>query len=230
MRRKRHAFTLIEVLLALALGLVLMAAVLGFFGDLIRHRTLINERLDQERAAQALIDNLSRELTCAIVGIDRVGPGLVGDEQGISVLARSVAIERAAVGQSRLSDLTQLQFQFDARSKKLLGNRRLIEPASSTNSDDLNLITSKLGWVRFRYLDEGRWRSRYDSAAKQRLPAAVEVAIWYVVPEAMKEINGNSSDGFMEDPLVEESNPDRRRIISIPDAMISLAGEDDFDE
>lgn len=210
------------MLLALALGLVLSVAVLGFFRDLILHRTQINERLDQERAAQALIEKLSLELTCAIVGIEKVGPGLIGDEQNIAVIGRSVAVEQVVPGQGRLGDLTELKFKFDPSKGELQGGRRLVEiGVQSDVTGYLNTISNKLGWVRFRYLDNGRWRSSYDSAQQQRLPAAVEVAIWYVTPRAMEEqVPGASADRF-EEPLIEEPDPDRLRIISIPDAMIA---------
>ncbi|MDG2053897.1 MAG: prepilin-type N-terminal cleavage/methylation domain-containing protein [Phycisphaerales bacterium] len=219
---RKRAFTLIEVLLALALGMVLSVAILGFFRDLILHRTQINERLDQERAAQALIENLSLELTCAIVGIEQIGSGLIGDEQNIAVMSRSVSVEQLVPGQDMLGDLTELKFHFDPTESKLEGGRRLVEVGVQSDSTGyLNTISNKLGWVRFRYLDKGRWRSSYDSAQQQRLPAAVEVAIWYVTPRAMEDQVSDSPADFLEEPLIEESDPDRIRIISIPDAMVA---------
>ena len=220
--RKKRGFTLIEVLLALALGLVLSVAVFGFFRDLILHRTQINVRLDQERAAQALIENLSLELTCAIVGMEKVGSGLVGDEQNIAVMSRSVSVEHVVPGQNMLGDLTELKFYFDPIESTLQGGRRAVEiGVQSDVKGDLNTISEKLGWVRFRYLDKGRWRSSYDSAQQQRLPAAVEVSIWYVTPRAMEEQMSDSPAGLLEEPLIEESDPDRIRVISIPDAMVA---------
>lgn len=225
--RNRRGFTLIEVLVALALGLLLSIAVLSFFRDLVLHRSMIAERVDQERAAQALIDNLSRELTCAIVGVDRFGPGLIGDEQRIVILGRSVAVDQVIPGRGRLGDLTELEFQFDPSVTSLRGGRRLVQADGETSgSDDLKIISSELGWVRFRYLDQGLWRSTYNSAQRQSLPAAVEVAIWYVTPRAMQEMEFDSTDGVVDEPLIEEAAPDRLRIISIPDAVaISTVGD-----
>lgn len=218
--RSRSGFTLIEVLVALALTLLLSFAVLSFFRDLALHRSQIAERVEQERAAQALIDNLSRELTCAIVGMDRSAPGLVGDEQRITILGRSVAVEQVMPGQGRLGDLTELEFEFDPEKSQLRGGRRLVGSANANKrQDELKIISGELGWVRFRYLDEGRWRYEYNSADRQSLPAAVEVAIWYVRPDAMQDMEAEFAEGLDEEPLIEETSPDRLRVISVPDAV-----------
>ena len=66
----------------------------------------------------------------------------------------------------------------------------------------------------------------WDSLARKRLPVAVEITAWYGRPEAGDE--ETSFDVPLERPMEAaelmddsfESNPDRRRVILVPDAGI----------
>ena len=64
--------------------------------------------------------------------------------------------------------------------------------------------------MRLRYLDERTWKSSFDSSAMGRLPAAIEVSIWF-------------ADGAEEEPAPGGAIADEAEVSS--DVAIELAGE-----
>lgn len=104
-------------------------------------------------------------------------------------------------------------------------------------------IIEGVGLVRFRYFDQGQWVTRFDSAQAGRLPAAIEVSVWFVSPPDLDTDTLDESEwsipaeesGFGAALLSDEptrvaagadanemltgrpANPDRVRVIAIPD-------------
>ena len=130
------------------------------------------------------------------------------------------------------------------------------EEATADESAPTRAVTGAepLGDVRFRYHDGTRWRESFDSQDAGRLPAAVEVAIWYQPwqpedeeldamaaedpagfdtldpddPFAADRLDDPLSDDFLGEPDFgdeEPPPPDRFRVIAIPDAEAPGVGD-----
>jgi len=105
-----------------------------------------------------------------------------------------------------------------------------------------DLIVSRVRRLRFRYHGGRSWRSSFDTLGEGRLPAAVEVAIWFDTRspevirreqiEAQRTLGGggsldgvgmagderaNGRMGEMENEGKPEGPPDRLRVIIVPD-------------
>src|SRR3712207_4257138 len=96
--RCRRAFTLAEVLVAIAILLALVGTMFGFLFDLLSSRQRALEATSQQRAASALIDRLEADLFTCLVGDRRHGAGVAGEGERVRVLSRGVAASLAERG------------------------------------------------------------------------------------------------------------------------------------
>src|SRR5688500_2400866 len=98
MKRLRSGFTLIEVLLAIALLLSLTGAMFGFLFGILSTRARALEHVRQHDAANTLIRQLDADLASCVMDDQRNGSGIKGDQTTLRILTRGVAIKLAAQG------------------------------------------------------------------------------------------------------------------------------------
>lgn len=217
-----RAFTLIEVLIALALILALVGAMYGFLFDLMSARRTVLEHVRQESAAVALIGQLETALATCIVGDRTVGSGVTGDAHSIRVLSRGVAASHATNGVDAPEPFIDLQlneYRFAAGSRRIEGRRQPLgvparnvatetvdgtaDAAASSRAAAAAAVFSPLeGTVhrlRFRYHDGDRWVKSFDSRAHDHLPVAVEVTVWFS-PRASVEPGDEGAEAGEAEP------------------------------
>ena len=179
-RRPRIAFTLIEVLIAIAIILALMGTMYGFLFGILSSRQGVLEHVRQQTAAAALIKQLDADLPACIVGDSVLGSGIRGDAHQLRVLYRGVAANlaiRGADDPDAFGDLQFTEYRFDAESQRIQARRGPVR-ASDHDLPPFTPIAGTIHNVRFRYYDGQNWQNRFDSLASNRLPVAIEVAIW----------------------------------------------------
>jgi len=221
-----RAFTLIEVLVAIALLLALSGALSAMLFGLMERR----DRVAIEASRQGAVDILFSEIDAALVGAFVEGPqgaGIRGDESSLRVLSRGV---RVAPG-SGLSDVIGLEFRHDDATGGILARR--LSPGAGVESE-MESAASDIASVRLRYLDGGTWKTSFDSGAMGRLPAAIEVSVWFTdgAPEEPTrggaiavgtdaESDGGLADGFGTASASGDEDtgppPSRRRVMVVPD-------------
>lgn len=232
----RRAFTLMEVLLAVALVLLLSGAVYGFLWNLLSDRDRLGDAAAEGVAANALIERLEADLLGSLAGVAG-RPGIRGTTSSIAILSRRVSFAGGSADGAS-GDLHGAEIVFDAgagvvRARAWAG----LEPGGTL--EDVALGVQRL---RFRYFDGRDWKAEFDSAEAGELPAAVEVAIWFGEPTppdgaaaaelaGMDTPDGNgrgngrgSGDGEAAagestgDVVTPARQPDRVRVIVVPDA------------
>jgi prepilin-type N-terminal cleavage/methylation domain-containing protein len=183
----QRAFTLLEMLIAIALMVGVGAAVFAFADSLLVRRERFLASSDTNRVADVLLEELERVLPATFVTDFSGRAGIKGDASHIHVRARGVRLG----SRPSLSDQVAVEVHFDESTGVLSGMR-----------DAEMAPIGRVGRVRFRYWDGRLWSDSYDSASAGHLPLMVEVRIWL-------------------DPVAdhdETTQPDRTRVISIPDA------------
>ena len=243
-----RGFTLMEVLVAIALTVALMGAMFGFLFDLLSSRTRVIDSIRQEDAASALISWLEADLMACIGGDSHVGAGIKGDGAQLRVLTRSVLTTLAAQGTQQrdlLGDLQFAEYRFDERGKRIEGRRGPAGSAQSDSASSFSTIPGVIHKLRFRYFNGREWSESFDSLQSTSLPVAVEVSIWMnpwpgeeqaadleiaaTRPDSLaddrEKFSGNFDErefAFRSDmELFDEPKPDRVRVILIPDAKAS---------
>lgn len=212
-----RAFTAVETLVAVALLVMLSAAIIGFLSDVQSQRERLAQ-LSEERLAGALVigsvENASRSAVVRASG----GAGFVGDATTLAIAHRTLALDQPEPSIDALHPERSFELAWD-------DERRVL----SVNGDP---VTPRVERLIIRYHDRGAWRDRFDSAEANRLPSAVEIAMWFGEPaappaEPLETANADeaagvtSSGAFDERPAADEQRrawgePDRRRIIAIP--------------
>jgi prepilin-type N-terminal cleavage/methylation domain-containing protein len=202
----RHAFTLIEVLVAIALVLALVGTMYGFLHDMLSARRRVIEHVWQETAASALIKQLDADLHTCIVGDSVFGSGVQGDSKHMRILMRGVAAHLAGRGADDpdvFGDLQLTEYRFDEANRRIEGRRApASDPAASP--PPFAPLEGAVYRVRFRYHDGEQWQRRFDSRASNRLPTAVEVAVWY---RGESGENETASPGDLSDASTQEAQP-----------------------
>ena len=229
----RRAFTLLEVLIAIALALILGATMFVFLQDMLATRVRTLEHAARQRAAATLIERVEGDLAACLVGDSRNGPGITGDATHLRILTRGVMTQlasRAMDDPAALGDLHAVEYQFNAGNHSLEARKHLAGEAS-----EFAALGGDIAHIRFRYLDGRQWQASFDSLAANRLPAAVEVCVWFnpwpgdassaASGAGPSTQPGESAGNFDENAfaMMSESEsfrappPDRRRVIVIPD-------------
>jgi prepilin-type N-terminal cleavage/methylation domain-containing protein len=239
---KRRGFSLLEVLVAIGLITLLFGALFGFLFDILASRTRALDHAGRQLAATTLIDGLERDLASCVVGDRNRGAGVEGSETSLRILTRGVAVHLADRGRDDplvLGDLQQVEYRFDDATGQIEARRAGPDDRAANESSfaPLGRAVSKL---RFRYRDDTGWRDSFDSLADDRLPLAVEIAVWFhpwpgeetpdpetdLEFEVPERLTFDAEAGFDEAAYARESDlelfdepgPNRFRVIVIPDA------------
>ncbi len=176
----RTGFTLLELLIGLSLMSVILSGVFLFWSNVSQGRDRISTRIDRTHAARTLIDRLETYIPASIVGDGLYHAGIVGDESHLSLLVRGVALQDATSSREEigLTDLQRVEFQFDEQAAVLYAGGGIASETSPAHSQ----LSTQIGLVRFRYHDGSEWKKQFNSWQSNRLPIAIEVAVWYDHP------------------------------------------------
>ncbi len=212
-------FTLIEVLVAVGLVGALAVGFLSFLDGASARRAAMEKESGRQRAVGALTEALETDvLTCVAQG-PRGAPGIVGSVSGLTILARGSPAPGVASSRSEsVGDLQRAEYRYEGGGVSL---RRA--DAVSSSADRQAVLGRDIGLVRFRYLAGREWVSAFDSAQAGRLPAAIEVAVWFDVPLPPSQATGlspSSESAPTWDAEAEADLPpaDRVRVIAVPEA------------
>lgn len=190
----RRGFTVMEVLLALGLGAMLAGAVTAFAWRVASSQRALGLAATDAQGADALLDRLESDLLGAIAGDARRGAGVQGSSTRLRVLTRGVDLADGGA-----ADIQEAVYEF-------IGPMLWLARGPAGEPGERHALSTRALRARFRYFDGRTWGTSFDSAASGRLPAAVEVALWF-------EPLGQSAP-----PPEFWPEPDRVRVLVIPDA------------
>ncbi len=244
----RRSFTLLEVLIAIALVLALLGSMFGFLFNLLSTREAASELSMRQRVANVLLERVERDLIASLVGDDARGPGVKGDATSLRLLTRSIQISAEGTpdrDRLMLADLQRVEYRFDESLHRLQAGRA--QATAANQKVNLGELDAEIFRVRFRYYDGTEFSNAFDSLAAGRLPVAVEVSIWFdpwpgetmrvedpddapmlgPADDRMPDRRTFDLDGGFDEveaarlsdlDLDDEPAPDRLRLIIIPDA------------
>lgn len=229
--RSRRGFTLIEVLVSVALGGALAGGLFAFFADLSRTRDRIAQSARESAEVAVALDRMESDLWCAIAGGAGLGAGVEGDARRVSVLTRAVS-----VGVAGVADLQKCEYEFEGG--RILASRAVVSRGAESSAASESLVEG-LDLVRIRYFDGQEWVDTFNSMKAGALPVAVEVAMWFVSRgPAYPGAAGPGRSAAMDAPPGEWTpedqggpedfdagerlrKPDRMRVLIVPDGPVS---------
>jgi prepilin-type N-terminal cleavage/methylation domain-containing protein len=244
-----RGFTLLEVVLALALTVLLLGASMTFLWDLADRRATLARGSRDLHAATVFIERLEADLASGLAGDQGIGGGIVGTDTKLKLLTRGVWLAPGTSGSSAPvaggageGDLQATEYEFDPTAGKLSARRYVVKPGAGAagGSGSMELLSDRVERVRFRYYDGEAWQTSFDSMQKGTLPVAIEVAVWFTSLKSatappMVEAStldqpsddGKSAAGDAASPTASADTerkwraPDRLRVIIVPDGPVS---------
>lgn len=178
----RSGFSLIEVIIGIAMLAALSGVLWTFLVDLRRQRDALSERGAALNATEVLFERLEADLAACIAGTQGLGGGIKGTNDEIGLLARGVTAPLRAGGVPA-GDLQGSAFRFEASSGRLLARRW--DALADAGPGEWEVVGEGFARVRFRYHDGRGWRETFYASGG--LPAAVEAAVWLRGAEKVPE-------------------------------------------
>jgi general secretion pathway protein J len=212
--RRDHGFSLVEVLVALAITAVVGALVVGTFRSVDRASETVRDQGDRYSASRVALTRLARELSMAYVSdhFDRAQyrerPTLfVGRED--TLLFTTLAHERLWLD-ARESDQAVVEYTLDDdpanRDRQALFRREKVridsEPDRGGRTD---LVADHVTAIRFRYWDPQRkeWLREWSTRSTDRLnelPARVRI-------ELETDLGGGRTEKFVTEARIAITRP-----------------------
>lgn len=222
--RRMQGFTLLEVLLAMALIGLLAGGIFGLLWNVMDRRDRLVHATAAAQSAGAFFELLESDVACAIAGDAVIGAGISGDGVHLRLLSRRVwAPITSSDRDATMGDLQATEYRFDPE-RGVLNVRR--QPAGekgpgSGAAVQAEAIAARVEAVRIRYFDGASWVTSFDSLKRAGLPVAVEVAVWFErgggQGPASAEGSAEQDAWDDEESTVPQRAPDRLRVICIAD-------------
>ncbi len=229
----RRAFTLLEVLVALAVLAMLSGAVVGLLSAVVDGRARVSARAERTAAVDRVMRAIEDDVVNAVAWAGARGSGLRVEPGSLSVV-RPVAGAAGLASGGPPKGWRATSVRWDAASGALVSGER---GAGGEGAGSARVVLPGVAAFRVRCLDGRAWQESFDSGALGRLPRAVEVAIW-LTPAGLadaarvradaaneRDAAGDAADTADTADAVDaadaadamERPADRRRVIAVPD-------------
>lgn len=205
----KRGFTLLEVMVGLAIITALVGALSGFLINLSDARARLTTTVERVECADAVFALVDRALATAVVVDPQFGAGVGGNESTLRIVRSGVGLGQ---GDAPLfADRERCEVRFLASAGRIEISR----------GDRRDIIDVPVRTIRIRYLSERGWRDAFDSRDDAMFPVGVEISIWF------GEDNPQDGDASVDPELglAREGSaakladsPDRRRFFRIAGA------------
>jgi len=195
-RNDVRAFTLVEVLVSLALLVVLAGVLLGFGAGVAERRS----RVQDVSMTQSAVDDIFHRLDRALTAADANASGVNVSAGELSVTFRSITTG------DRTEEFETLTLSFDASAQNL---------TLDTSRGSGSVVLEGIEHAEFR-ADTGSGWGVYSGSG---LPRAVDVSVWLASGE--ESDTTPTDEVFVQDPAEEPmlTMPDRWRVFSLVDVL-----------
>lgn len=206
---QRRGFTLLEVIVGLAIIAALVGALSGFLVQLSDARARLTTTVERVECADAVFSLVDRALATAVVADPQFGAGVGGNESTLRIVRSGVGL-----GQG---DAPLFADRERCEVRMLEGAGRI----EIARGDRRDIIEVPVRALRIRYLSERGWRDAFDSSEDGAFPVGIEVSLWF--GEETPRDREISSDEVLDvlDTRVSEAlagAPDRQRFFRIAGA------------
>jgi type II secretion system protein J len=195
---RKSAFTLVEVLLALAICAIVLVAINAVFATAVRLRDRTSAALEEGLPVERTLEMLRRDLKGVVgprgflAGDFKCGAQAMGTSMGLSGEAGGAGLDffssSGLIGdRTPWGDIQEVLYELKAPADRNQAgmdlvrcvNRNLL--ATVTQTPDIQPLLSHVDTVQFDCYDGSQWRNTWDtSAGDTNLPTAVRIRIQLV--------------------------------------------------
>jgi len=204
---RRPAFTLFEVLVAIALLGILATSVVTFVWRIVESRERLARSADAIIGTTMVLERIETDLLTSLAGQGETG--IQGTADTLLIRSRSVTMILAS---DQPPDMQGTEYRLVAGA--IEARRWSGEAAAGT----FETMATGIERIRFRFHDGEEWQDSFDSARAGGLPVAIEVAVWL----------GDGMPPLLTPPAADEPQPDetpltapdRLRVVAVPDGPV----------
>jgi type II secretion system protein J len=220
-RRGVQAFTLIEMLLAVAICAIALVAINGVFAGAVRLRNKTSDAIEESLPVNRAMDIMHRDLKGTVgpggflAGDFKCGAQAMGARMGLSGEAGNAGLDfctstGAMDDKTPWGDTQEVFYELKAPTDRNQAgmdlvrciNRNLL--ATTTQTPEIQWLMGKVQTLQFDCYDGTQWRNTWDtSAGDTNLPVAVRVRIQLVARQG--EASGNPQPMEMLVPLISQT-------------------------
>lgn len=183
-------FTLLELLIALALLAILSAALYGTYFSLMRGRETATAGIESRRELRITLDLLRRELSSAFYNRANKRLHFVVEDRDIfgkpASTLQFTAISSPSTGNLPTSDLVTLRYQPVAKDTKIVLGRQVKNLFGTQETARYPHMDEVEGFLVECY-DGAKWVKSWDTAINMGLPKSVRVTVR--IREGEKTVN-----------------------------------------
>ena len=185
MRLVQRGFTLVEIMVAVAVAALLLSTIYGVFQTVAGAKQRLDQEGENYHIARVIFDRLSRELRSAY--FPAKGGRFEGgtNEQGETYLSftttASTPLSGAGVGE--VSYLLQLDRDNPAGRKVLDRSERGLNSAEEVSQS--YRIASGIEQLTLRFYDDGTWLDQWPTSAQAKTPRAIEISLLMEVGDTL---------------------------------------------
>jgi type II secretion system protein J len=201
------AFTLIEMLLAVAICAIVLVAINGVFATALRLRDKTSEAIEDARPINRALDTMNRDLKGTVgpggflAGDFKCGAQAMGATMGLSGEAGNAGLDfftsTGVIGdKTPLGDIQEVFYELKAptdRNQEGMDlvrciNRNLL--ATTTPTPETQWLMGKVQTLQFDCYDGTQWLPTWDTSnGETNLPVAVRIRIQLVPKQGQAAVN-----------------------------------------
>lgn len=174
----QHGFTLVEILIAVAIVSLILTIIYGSYVSSIDTMNYTREKMDAFSMVRLTLSRMNDEITSSFFSEDGKDVMFSGEEGKVDFVSSS---HERIFKESKEYDLIEIGYfaEPDEKGESLSLWRR----EDKTPDDDVleggerEKLIEGLKSIEFKYYDGKEWRSEWDSKEKKGLPQAVKVTL-----------------------------------------------------
>ena len=227
--RSTRAFTLVEMLLAVAICAIVLVAINGVFAAAVRLRDKTSEAIEDALPVNRALDIMQRDLKGTVgpggflAGDFKCGAQAMGATMGLSGEAGSAGLDfftstSAISDKAPWGDLQEVFYELKAPTDQKQAGMDLVRCvdhnllATTTQTPEIQWLMGNVQTLQFDCYDGTQWQTTWDtSAGNTNLPVAVRIRIQLVAKSGEGAGNLQPLEAIV--PLVTQPRPN-----SIPGA------------
>lgn len=181
MNNRQSGFTLIEVLVAVAVAAVLLTTVYGVFGSVSGAKEQVERDAEIYHLARVLCDRLGREIRGTYWRRDAEETVFVGSLDGDQSTLELTTTAASPLGASAAGiahiDYRLREDLFEGQRRWRLLRREASLFATDFDRQDGQRLSEAVRTFALRYFDGGSWVEEWDAAERGALPRLVEIRL-----------------------------------------------------
>jgi len=188
-----RGFTLLEVLVAVALASIVIIAIYSSFFSVLRGQSDIDRSLERTREVSRFLETFSREVQSSFFNADSAWTGFAGDEEDkngkpVSRIAMTAFTYPAFNPDRPAGDLIAIRYYVEAKEGKLVLYKETWNPYAYAKTDILNTEDAKTGALKAEVIEDidgfeilyyngSDWAKAWDAKLDKAIPGAVKVSL-----------------------------------------------------